>query len=262
MRRGEKACAGAAREGNGRGNEDKKDKEETKGKGNENEGGKAEAGFHAGSVEESKGSDHRQQGQRGGGTKQSVRGLLVFLEKLLTLCRACARCVDHGYTCILQVSRSGKACRPCATHKTACSFTGHTVPSGSIDPEMIKEAIESVVGPMMTKVTSALRSQKQAIEEMSMELFGKNMGHSQEDREWAEVEEALKNWRNWGKPGTGYGHLPVVEERLLRRVDSPEALGSEAISEAELLEVKRTRREVLGEQVVTGGRGGVTQGVN
>ena len=79
---------------------------------------------------------------------------------------------------------------------------------------------------------------------------GKNMGHSQEDREWAEVEEALKNWRNWGKPGTGYGHLPVVEEKLLRRVDSPEASGSEAISEAELLEVKRTRREVLGEQVV------------
>ena len=74
-----------------------------------------------------------------------------------------------------------------------------------------------------------------------------SVGHSQEDWEWVEVEEALKNWRNWGKPGTRYGHLPVVEEKLLRRVDSPEVLGSEEISEAELLKVKRTRREVLGE---------------
>ena len=83
--------------------------------------------------------------------------------------------MDHGYTCVPQVSGSGKACWPCATQKTACSFTGRTVPSGSVDPEVIKEAIESAVGPMMTKVTSALCSQKRVIEEMSMELFGKNM---------------------------------------------------------------------------------------
>ena len=222
----------------------------TKGEGNKNKGGKAEAGFRTGSIEKSEGGDHGQQGRRGGGTKQSVRGLLVFLEKLLTSCRACARCVDHGYTCVLQVSGSGKACQPCTTQKTACSFTGRMVPSGSVDPEVIKEAIESAVGPMMMKVMSALCSQKRAIEEMSMELFRKNMGHLQEDREWAKVEEALKNWRNWGKLGTGYGHLLVVEEKLLRRVDSPEASGSKEISEAKLLEVKRTRREVLGERVV------------
>ena len=158
--------------------------------------------------------------------------------------------MDHGYTCILQVSGSGKACWPYAIQKTACLFTGHMVPSRSVDPEVIKEAIESVVGPMMTKVTSTLRSQKRAIKEMSMELFGKNMGHSQEDQEWAEVEEALKNWHNWGKLGTRYGHLPVVEEKLLRRVGSLEASGSEEISKAELLKVKRTRREVFGEHVV------------
>ena len=40
-----------------------------------------------------------------------------------------------------------------------------------MDSEAIKEAIESAVGPMMTKMTSALRSQKRAMEEMSMELL-------------------------------------------------------------------------------------------
>ena len=140
---------------------------------------------------------------------------------MLTSCRPCARCVDYGHVCVLQISGSEKACKPCAKSKVACSFTGHTVPSRSVDSEAIKEAIESAVGPMMTKMTSALRSQKRAMEEMSMELFGKNMGHQQEDWEWTEVEEALRNWRNWGRLGTGYGHLPVVEERMLRRVDSP-----------------------------------------
>ena len=62
---------------------------------------------------------------------------------------------------------------------------------------------------MMTKMTSALRSQKRAMEEMSMELFGKNMGHQQEDREWTEVEEALRNWHNWGRPGTRYMSGPL-----------------------------------------------------
>ena len=119
-----------------------------------------------------------------------------------------------------------------------------------MDSEAIKEAIESAVGPMMTKMTSALRSQKRAMEEMSMELFGKNMGHQQEDREWTEVEEVLRNWCNWGRPGTGYGHLPVVEERMLRRVDSPEASGSGTVSEDELLELKRTRRAAFGGRVV------------
>ena len=169
---------------------------------------------------------------------------------MLTLCRPCARCVDYGHVCVPQISGSGKACKPCTRSKAACSFTGRTVPSGSVDSEVIKEAIESAVGPMMMKMTSALRSQKQAMEEMSMELFGKNMGHQQEDREWTEVKEALRNWRNWGRLGTGYGHLPVVEERMLRRVDSPEALGSGTVSEDELLELKRTRRAVFGGRVV------------
>ena len=80
---------------------------------------------------------------------------------------------------------------------------------------------------------------------MSIELFGKNMGHQQEDQEWTEVEEALRNWRNWGRPGTRYGHLLVVEERMLRRVDSPEASGSGMVSEDKLLELKRTRRAVF-----------------
>ena len=121
---------------------------------------------------------------------------------------------------------------------------------GSKGSEVIKEAIESAVGPMMTKMTSALCSQKRAMEEMSMELFGKNMGHQQEDREWTEVEEALRNWCNWGRLGTGYGHLPVVEERMLRRVDSPEASGSGMVSKDKLLELKRTRRAVFGGRVV------------
>ena len=68
-------------------------------------------------------------------------------------------------------------------------FTGCMVPSRSVDSEAIKEAIESAVGPMMTKMMSALHSQKRVMEEMSMELFGKNMGHQQEDWEWMEVEE-------------------------------------------------------------------------
>ena len=85
---------------------------------------------------------------------------------------------------------------------------------------------------------------------MSIELFGKNMGHQQEDQEWTEVEEALRNWRNWGRPGTRYGHLLVVEERMLRRVDSPEASGSGMVSEDELLELKRTRRAVFRGRVV------------
>ena len=71
-----------------------------------------------------------------------------------------------------------------------------------------------------------------------MELFGKNMGHQQEDWEWMEVEEALRNWQSWGKPGTGYGHLPVVKEWMLQRVDSPEPSGSRMVSEDELLELK------------------------
>ena len=69
-------------------------------------------------------------------------------------------------------------------------------------------------------------------------------------REWTEVEEALRNWRNWGRLGTGYGHLPVVEERMLRRVDSPEASGSGTVSEDELLELKRTRRAAFRGRVV------------
>ena len=129
-------------------------------------------------------------------------------------------------------------------------FTGRTVPSGSVDPKAIKEAIEGAVEPMMMKMTNAFHSQKQAMEEMSMELFGKNMGHQQEDQEWMEVEEALRNWCNWGKPGTGYGHLPVVEEWMLRRVDSPEPLGSGTVSKDELLELKRTRRATFGGRVV------------
>ena len=116
--------------------------------------------------------------------------------------------------------------------------------SRSVDSKVIKEAIESAVGPIMTKMTSALCFQKRAMEEMSMELFRKNMGHQQEDREWTEVEEALRNWCNWGRLGTRYGHLPVVEERMLRRVDSLEASGSGMVSEDELLELKRTRRAV------------------
>ena len=102
----------------------------------------------------------------------------------------------------------------------------------------------------MTKMMSVLCSQKRAMEEMSMELFGKNMGHQQEDQEWMEVEEALRNWRNWGRPGTGYGHLPVVKEQMLRRVDSPEASGSRTVSEDELLELKRTRRAAFRGRVV------------
>ena len=101
----------------------------------------------------------------------------------------------------------------------------------------------------MVRVVSSIHSQKQAMEEMSVELFRKNMGHMREDWEWAEAEEALRNWREWGKPGTSYGHLPVVEERLLRRVDSPEPLGSETVSEDELAEVKITRRRMFGERV-------------
>ena len=103
--------------------------------------------------------------------------------------------------------------------------------------------------PFTARVVSSIRSQKRAMEEMSVELFGKNMGHMREDREWAEAEEVLRNWREWGKPGTGYGHLPVVEERMLRRVDSPEPPGSEMVSEDELAEVKMTRRRMFGERV-------------
>ena len=79
-RRGKKACAGAARERDRRGDEGTKNEEEAEGEGGENEGGKAEAGFRTRSVEKSEGGDHGQRGRRGGGTKQSVRGLLVFLE--------------------------------------------------------------------------------------------------------------------------------------------------------------------------------------
>ena len=85
---------------------------------------------------------------------------------------------------------------------------------------------------------------------MSIELFGKNMGHKQEDWEWMEVEEVLRNWRSWGKLGTGYGHLLVVEEWMLWRVDSPELSGSRTVSEDKLLELKRTRRAMFGEWVV------------
>ena len=55
---------------------------------------------------------------------------------------------------------------------------------------------------------------------------------------------------DWGRPGTGYGHLLVVEEQMLRRVDSPEASGSGTVSEDELLELKRTRRAVFRGRVV------------
>ena len=54
----------------------------------------------------------------------------------------------------------------------------------------------------------------------------------------------------WGKPGTRYGHLPVVEEWILRRVDSPEPSGSGMVSEDKLLELKRTKRAMFGEWVV------------
>ena len=134
---------------------------------------------------------------------------------MLTSCRACGRCADHGITCVPQTTGSRKVCQPCATQKTACTFTGRTVPSGSVDPEVIREAVENAMRPFTARVVSSICSQKQAMEEMSVELFGKNMGHTREDREWAEAEEALRNWHKWGKPGTGYGHLPVVEERLL-----------------------------------------------
>ena len=130
-----------------------------------------------------------------------------------------------------------------------CTFTSRTVPSRSVDPEVIREAVENVMRPFTARVVSLIHSQKQAMEEMSVELFGKNMGHTQEDWEWAEAEEALRNWRKWGKPGTSYGHLPVVEERLLRRVDLPELPGSETVSEDKLAEVKMTRRRMFGEQV-------------
>ena len=134
---------------------------------------------------------------------------------MLTSCRACGRCADHRITCVPQTTGSRKVCQPCATQKTACTFTGRTVPSGSVDPEVIREAVENAMRPFAARVVSSICSQKQAMEEMSVELFGKNMGHTREDREWAEAEEALRNWHKWGKPGTGYGHLPVVEERLL-----------------------------------------------
>ena len=62
--------------------------------------------------------------------------------------------------CVPQISRSGKACKLCAKCKAACSFTRHMVPSRSVDPKVIKEAIEGAVGPMMMKMTNVLCSQK------------------------------------------------------------------------------------------------------
>ena len=70
---------------------------------------------------------------------------------MLTSCRPCTRCVDYGHVCVPQISRSGKACKPCAKSKAVCSFTGRTVLSGSVDSEAIKEAIESAVGPMIVR---------------------------------------------------------------------------------------------------------------
>ena len=161
----------------------------------------------------------------------------------------CGRCADHGITCVPQTTGSRKVCQPCTIQKTACTFTGHTVPSRSVDPEVIREVVENTMRPFTARVVSSICSQKWAMEEMSVELFGKNMGHTWEDWEWAEAEEVLRNWHEWGKPGTSYGHLPVVEERLLRRVDSPEPPGSETVSEDKLAEVKMTRRRMFGERV-------------
>ncbi|KAF9642018.1 hypothetical protein BDM02DRAFT_3194065, partial [Thelephora ganbajun] len=40
------------------------------------------------------------------------------------------------------------------------------------------------------------------------------------DPEWEEQFKTLKNWEEWGCPGTGYGHLPKIDPADLERRES------------------------------------------
>ena len=98
--------------------------------------------------------------------------------------------------------------------------------------------------PWLQKVDHAVRTQHTLIRNMSAEIFARNLGVQPEDEEWGVRREALNDWELWGRPGTGYEHLPRIRgEDLYRREVNPESVqgeeegkeegGSESESESE-----------------------------
>ncbi|KAF9642294.1 hypothetical protein BDM02DRAFT_3193529 [Thelephora ganbajun] len=68
-----------------------------------------------------------------------------------------------------------------------------------------------------------------------------------DDPEWEEQFKMLKNWEEWGRLGTGYGHLPKIDPADLERRESDSDLmevpsDEEMADKGDALAVGRVRR--------------------
>jgi hypothetical protein len=140
--------------------------------------------------------------------------LFPFPRLTLSFQSPCVRCSSHGKLCLPRPTGPGRACEACMKAKTKCSFAGEhmMLPAGSTGSEVLKETINEVVA-------SAFRKQNAVIRELITEFLGRSISGRpvQEDGE-RKVQEALQNWRQWGKSGSRYEHLPMIKEEMLRKM--------------------------------------------
>jgi hypothetical protein len=92
------------------------------------------------------------------------------------------------------------------------------------------EELKKVVADVIAEsVTPNLRDVRERLGNLEKEVWNvlKGVGQSQgrgqgsvPDSVWSARLEALSNWDEWGRPGTGYSHLPVMMAEQLERRSS------------------------------------------
>ncbi|KAF9641807.1 hypothetical protein BDM02DRAFT_3133551, partial [Thelephora ganbajun] len=148
----------------------------------------------------------------------------------------CSTCLRRNVECFpVEGGRPNQACVLCFKAHLKCQWAekGKEKEKESTPQELSREIVE-IRDLGIHPYLASIRCWMSVLEKEIWNVL-KGIQLDREDPEWEEQFETLKNWEEWGRPGTGYGHLPKIDPADLERRESDSDL-AEVPSDEEMVD--------------------------